>query len=355
MLPKTVSNIAMILTALAVAPVSAATSYSVTVDARAYAPSTSGPAGSSQLSERVDSTTGVALGLNTGIVNGQQEVAVGYDGRCVVIATGAPCTGNEAPLTTRTVLNGNKPIMAAQPTSASADVSAYARNGKVGARASSSASTGYGHATIDPNNPERSIPGRFYTVGDSGAGATASIRHTNTLLGPVGSVATITLRGVASSELFINTQPGMGNTAQADLFVQGSAAPMGQRCSYYALGCVADFGFSRYADPSSSVPISLGSERRSYAFSFQARANDIVTLYASAFASTHNNGSADASHTLTIDEIELSNGFSFADESEFVRVGNSYAFAAAVPEPEQWALMAAGLMLVGAWARRAAA
>ncbi len=101
MLPKTVSNIAMILTALAVAPVSAATSYSVTVDARAYAPSTSGPAGSSQLSERVDSTTGVALGLNTGIVNGQQEVAVGYDGRCVVIATGAPCTGNEAPLTGR--------------------------------------------------------------------------------------------------------------------------------------------------------------------------------------------------------------------------------------------------------------
>lgn len=290
----------------------------------------------------------VAFSAGTGVVTGLRDVVFGYGGRCVVIVTGAPCQGGEAPLTTMTILDTNQPITGQQGTFASANASAHARGGSVGAYAESEASTGTSHATVDPNNPTLSVPGQAISTGSSLAMASASISHTNTLLGPAGSVATITLNGVASSFLGISTAAGFGNTASVVMQVSGNAAPPGQYCSNLALGCAAMFGVGRYADPNSLTPLVLGSEVLSYSISFQASAGDIVTLYAFLSASSTNTGEANASHTLTIDEIVLSDGFSFADETGLVRTGNTYSFAAAVPEAETYALLLAGLGLI-AW------
>ena len=86
-------------------------------------------------------------------------------------------------------------------------------------------------------------------TGDAGAGATAFTQHTNSLQGSAGSVATITLSGVASSHVFINSTPGLGNHASLTMVVQGSAAPPGQRCNNLYAGCVAQFTYGRAADP----------------------------------------------------------------------------------------------------------
>lgn len=342
------------LTALAVLATSAeaATTYSANVDARASAYVYPGPYNANQVFDGGSGSKPVSYRVVTGQLVTTREVVTHYDGRCVVIVTGAPCQGGEAPLTTKTVYDTSKPVTYTEGVSASASAEAYARGGRLGARAGSVASTGFTHASVDPAAPGVLIPGKLYSTGSSQAAAGAAITHTNTLLGLAGAAATITLRGVVHSDMSMDSTLGLGNTAQTAFFVQGSAAPAGQRCNSYALGCVEAFGFSRLADPGSLTPISLGGDRRSYQFSFQAKANDIVSIFAQVGASTTNTAQADASHTLTIDEIELSNGFSFADETGLVRNGNVYAFAAAVPEPEQWALFAAGILLVGAAVRR---
>ncbi|MEW6678830.1 MAG: PEP-CTERM sorting domain-containing protein [Pseudomonadota bacterium] len=332
----------------------AITQHHVSVTTMARAPSTAGAAMENQVSKIDFGTSPLALGVTTGGQFGQREVIQGYDGRCVVIATGAPCQGGEAPLTTQTVLSPNKPLQASESTSASADASAYSRPGRVGAKSLSAVSTGLTHARIDPANPGQSLPGTLYSTGSGYASAYSSSEHINTLLGPAGTQATITLKGVASSFLFIDSTPTLGNRASISMQVMGRAAPVGQRCSNLFLGCGAEFSFSRLADPGSQGPIVLGHDRRSFSISFQAQANDVVSLLLAVGAYTTNSGQADASHTLTIDEIALSNGFSFADESVLVRSGNSYAFAAAVPEPESSGMLLAGLGLVLAAVRRAA-
>lgn len=336
---------------LAASPAQAVTQHHVSVTTQATAPSTNGTRMENQVSRSDFGTSPIALGATTGGQFGQREVIQAYDGRCVVIATGAPCQGGEAPLTTQTVLDPNKPQQASESTSASADASAYSRPGHVGAKAMSAVSTGLTHARIDPANPGRSLPGTLYSTGSGYATAYSSSEHINTLLGPVGTTATITLKGVASSFLFIDSTPTLNNRASISMQVMGRAAPVGQRCSNLFLGCGAEFSFSRLADPGSLTPIVLGDDRRSFSISFQAQANDVVSLLLAVGAYTTNSGQADASHTLTIDEIELSNGFSFADESVLVRSGNRYAFAAAVPEPETWGMLLAGLGLVFGAAR----
>lgn len=80
-----------------------------------------------------------------------------------------------------------------------------------------------------------------------------------------------------------------------------------------------------------------------------------MSLLAFASAATTNTGEADASHTLRIDQIELSDGFQFADEAGLVRIGNVYAFAAAVPEPQSWAMVVTGVMVVTVVIRRRSA
>jgi hypothetical protein len=56
------------------------------------------------------------------------------------------------------------------------------------------------------------------------ASAPASSQHTNTLAGPAGAVATVTLSGVASSHRFTDGTPGLGNGASVTTQWQGSAA-----------------------------------------------------------------------------------------------------------------------------------
>ena len=58
---------------------------------------------------------------------------------------------------------------------------------------------------------------------DSGS-ADASGQHTNTLLGPAGAVATVTLSGVASRNRSTDGTPGLGNGASITTQWQGSAA-----------------------------------------------------------------------------------------------------------------------------------
>lgn len=346
------SALALLLAALGSLPAQALTENSVNVSSRAFAPTLDGVGMRNEVSRNDAGAAPIALSTDTGPQSGQREPVLAFDGKCVVIATGAPCQGDEAPLTTQTVLDGSKPVVAREGTFGVGNASAYARDGRVGAKASSLVSTGMSHATIDRANPGRSVPGKLYSTGSASASAGASTRHTNTLQGPAGGVATITLSGVASSSLFINSTPGLGNTASLSMEVQGSAAPAGQRCNNLNLGCVASFGYGRFADPGSIGPIVQGVEHRSFAISFQARTGDIVSLLAYVGANTSNTGTADASHTLSIDEITLSSGFGFADESAFVRNGNRYAFAAAaVPEPASAALLLAGLLAVAGRAR----
>lgn len=335
---------ALLLAALGSLPAQALTHNSVTTDADAFAPTLDG-VGRRNGGARSDAATGpVALGMGSGFLSGQREVVQGYDGRCVVIATGAPCQGGEDPLTTQTVLNPSTPLTAQEGTSATAEASAFARDGRVGAKAWSAVSVGRSHATIDPANPARSIEGRLMPTGDAQASASASTRHTNTLQGPAGGVATITLSGVASSHLFIDSRPGLHNRAGLNMTMQGSAAPPGQRCNNLQAGCVAQFLHGRSADGDNSVPLVLGDDRRSFSFSFLARPGDTVSLLAFISVSSANIGLSDASHTLSIDEITLSDGFTFADTSAFVRSGNRYVFAAAVPEQASTALLLAGLV-----------
>ena len=344
--------VALLLATLGSLPAQALTENSVNVSSRAFAPTLDGVGMRNEASRNDAGAAPITLSTSTGPQSGQRDVVLGYDGKCVVIATGAPCQGDEAPLTTQTVLDGSKPLVAQEGTFGAGSASAYARDGRVGAKASSLVSTGMSHATIDRANPGRSVPGKLYSTGSANASAAASTRHTNTLQGPAGGVATITLSGVASSSLFINSTPGLGNTASMSMVVQGSAAPPGQRCNNLFLGCVASFDLGRFADPGSIGPIVLGADSRSFAISFQARPGDIVSMLAYVSVSTSNTGTADASHTLSIDEITLSSGFGFADESAFVRSGNRYVFAAAaVPEPASAALLLAGLMAVAGCAR----
>ncbi len=344
-------SLLLFLAVLAGVPAQAATQNQVSVTSRAFAPTVNGAGMRNEMS-RSDAGAGpLALGSSTGQQSGDREVIQGYDGRCVVIATGAPCQGGEDPLTTQTVLSPSQPLTAQEGTSASGEASAFARDGRVGAKASSTVSIGRSHATIDPLNPGLSVPGRLMPTGDARAGASASTLHTNTLQGPAGGVATITLSGVASSHLFIDSRPGLGNSAGMTMVVQGSAAPPGQRCNNLFLGCAAQFGFGRNADVGSGVPLVLGDDRRSFSFSFQARSGDIVSLLAYVSVASSNIGLSDTSHTLSIDEILLSDGFGFADASAFVRDGNRYVFAAAVPEPASAALLLAGLLAVMVRAR----
>ena len=56
------------------------------------------------------------------------------------------------------------------------------------------------------------------------ASAPASSQHTNTLAGPAGAVATVTLSGVASSHRFTDGTPGLGNGASITTQWQGCAA-----------------------------------------------------------------------------------------------------------------------------------
>ncbi len=342
----------LLLAALASLSTQAATQNLVTATSRASVQTIDGKTLGKVSDLRDEGAGPLALGTGSDDLFGQREVVQGYDGRCVVILTGAPCQGGEDPLTTQTVLNPNKPLTAQEGTSASGSASAHARAGRVGAKASSTVSVGRSHATIDPANPGQSIPGRLMPTGSAGAGASASTRHTNTLLGPAGGLATITLSGVASSHLFIDSTPGLGNTAGLTMVLQGSAAPPGQRCNNLSLGCAASFSFGRWADPGNGGPIVLGDDQRAFDVSFQARPGDTVTLWAYVTVSTSNIGTANASHTLSIDTITLSDGFGFADESAFVRSGNRYVFAAAaVPEPASAALLLAGLMAVAGYAR----
>jgi hypothetical protein len=343
---------ALLLATLGSLPAQALTENSVNVSSRASAPTLDGVGMHNEAFRNDSGAAPIALSTGTGPQSGQREPVLAFDGKCVVIATGDPCQGGEAPLTTQTVLDGSKPVVAREGTFGVGNASAYARDGRVGAKASSLVSTGMSHATIDRANPGRSVPGKLYSTGSANASAGASTRHTNTLQGPAGGVATITLSGVASSSLFINSTPGLGNTASVSMVVQGSAAPPGQRCNNLFLGCVASFDHGRSADPGSIGPIVQGNDHRSFALSFQARTGDIVSLLAYVSVSTSNTGTADASHTLTIDELTLSSGFAFADESAFVRNGNRYVFAAAaVPEPASAALLLAGLLAVAGRAR----
>lgn len=341
-----------VLAGLSAWQVHAATTYSGSVHVNASASGTLGITGPVNSFDGGFGATPIAYSAGTGVLTGVRDVVFGYDGRCVVIATGAPCQGGEAPLTTMTILDTNKPVTAQQGTFASASASAHARSGSIGAYASTSASVGTDHTTVNPNNPTLSVPGAAISTGNSLAQASAGFVLTNTLLGPAGSMTTISLRGVASSDLDVSNVPGFGNSARVTMQVRGHAAPAGQNCSNFALGCVAEFGFTRFADPNSLTPVMLGNDQRRYSFSFNAYANDLVTLQAFVAASSTNSGYADASHTLTIDEIELGSGFTFADESGLVRNGNRYTFAAAVPEPESYALILAGLGLI-AWRVRA--
>ena len=337
---------------LATVQAQAATTYSASVTAKAYAYSHQGPPAISEVFDGANGSRPLSFSLGTGGVVVTQDFTTAFGGRCVVIVTGAPCQGDEAPLTTRTIYDSSQPIRNTQTVSASASASAYANSGSVGARSLSAASLGFSHARVDPVDPGKIIPGSLYSTGSSQAQASAGILHTNTVLGPTGSVATITLRGVASSSLFINSGMDLGNTAFLGMEVTGRADSPGQRCRLVTDGCYGRFGVGRQANPNSLTPFTLGFEQQSYAFSFQARPGDLVTLIAYITTGTTNTGEADASHTLTIGEIELSNGFSFADETGLVRTGNTYAFAAAVPEPEHGVMFATGAFLVAVVVRR---
>ncbi len=331
----------------------AATTHGATVSVSASASNAAGPAASaSDFDGKVNSAAGVSFSASTGLLSGQRAFTQAYDGRCVVIATGNPCQGGEAPLTTQTILDGNKPITAPVGTSASARASAYARGGSVGASALSANSTAIGHVGIDPVNPTLTVPGVRQTTGSSQAQASASLAHTNTLMGQAGATATITIRGSAHSFLSVSDAAQLGNTAFALLSVTGRSAAPGQNCSLVSAGCFGEFALSRYANPDSLTPVEEGDVTRNFSFSFESRTGDVVSLLAYASAATTNTGEADASHTLRIDQIELSDGFQFADEAGLVRIGNVYAFAAAVPEPQSWAMVAVGLLVVGTVARR---
>lgn len=298
-----------------------------------------------------NSASPVAFSVGTASLNALDTVTLGFDGRCVVILSGDPCTGLEAPLTTQTILDDSKPVTAQVTTSASANASARARAGGVGVRVSAANTLRPGNAMIDPTNPTQTVTGEPDILSASShAQASASQQVISTLAGPVGSSTTITLRGSLTASVFLNRT--LGSNAFGLFEVTGRADTPGSRCRLIADGCFGRFGLSRQANPLSLTPLETGAVSQDFEFSFQGKVGDRITLSSFASASADGFAEVDSFNTLTLSEIVLGDGFSFADEEGLVRIGNSYGFAGAVPEPATWAMWAVGLAAAGAAARR---
>ena len=163
----------------------------------------------------------------------------GFDGRCVVILTGNACSGLEAPLTTQTILDGNKPVIAIIGTTASANASARARAGGVGVRVSAANDVGPGNAMIDPMNPAQTVIGKPRVLSFSHAQAAASQQVVSALAGPAGTSTTITLRGSLTASVFLHRT--FGSSAFGLFEVTGRADSPGERCTLTAAGCFGGF------------------------------------------------------------------------------------------------------------------
>lgn len=343
--------LSFVIAALASVPTHAAITFGASVDVNASASNLSRPPSSSMAFDgKFNSTSPLSFSVGTASVVGSNFVTQGFDGRCVVILTGNACSGLEAPLTTQTILDGNKPVIAIIGTTASANASARARAGGVGVRVSAANDVGPGNAMIDPMNPAQTVIGKPRVLSFSHAQASASQQIVSALAGPVGTSTTITLRGSLTASVFLHRT--FGSVAFGLFEVTGRADSPGQRCTLTAAGCFGGFSLTRMADPNSLTPLQTGSVSQNFEFSFQGKVGDLITLRSFASASADGSAEVDSFNTLTLSEIALGDGFSFADEEGLVRIGNRYGFAAAVPEPSSWAMWAVGLVAAGAAARR---
>jgi hypothetical protein len=82
--------VALLLATLGSLPAQALTENSVNVWSRAFAPTLDGVGMRNEASCNATRAAPITLGTSTGPQPGQRDVVLGHDGKCVVIATGAP-------------------------------------------------------------------------------------------------------------------------------------------------------------------------------------------------------------------------------------------------------------------------